>query len=83
MTNQQIDQFLSNNNFNQEPVKVSFRTRNAITGIFLKSADYEDLKQKNFWRIINESNIKKYLASKDASLARIFNGTEFVKLSLV
>ena len=83
MTVEQIDTFLKKNDFDRNPVKVSFRTRNSFTGIFVKTADYEDLKGKNFWRIISESNVKKYLSSKDANLARIFNGTEITKLTAV
>lgn len=83
MTLEQIDAFLQKNQFDRNPVKVSFRTRNAFTGIFVKTADYEDLKGKNFWRIINESNVKNYLKSKDTNLARIFNGSEITKLTVV
>lgn len=83
MTIEQIDSFLQKNEFDRNPVKVSFRTRNAFTGIFVKTADYDDLKSKNFWRIVNEANVKKYMHSKDASLARIFNGTEITKLAVV
>ncbi|NII26239.1 short-chain dehydrogenase [Pseudoflavitalea sp. X16] len=82
MTNEQIDSFLQKNEFDRNPVKVSFRTRNAFTGIFVKTADYDDLKSKNFWRIVNESNVKNYLHSKDTGLARIFNGTEITKLAV-
>jgi hypothetical protein len=82
MTVEQIDNFLRKNNFDQQTVKVSFRTRAAFVGIFIKTDDYDDLKVKNFWRVVNESNVKQYLSSKDTKLARIFNGTEFVKLSL-
>jgi hypothetical protein len=83
MTVEQIDNFLRKNKYDQHQVKVSFRTRTAFTGIFLKTDDYDDLKGKNFWRVINESNVKQYLSSKDTKLARIFNGTEFVRLTVV
>lgn len=83
MTNEQIDNFLQKNDYDRKPIKVSFKGRNAFTGIFIKTADYNDLKAKNFWRIVNESNVKNYLASKDSNLARIFNGTEITKLTVV
>lgn len=83
MTDKQIDTFLRKYNFDQHPVKVNFRTRASFTGIFVKTNDYDELKGKNFWRVINESNVKEYLSSKDTNLARIFNGAEFVKLSVV
>jgi hypothetical protein len=83
MTVNQIDAFLRKNNYGKNTVKVNFRSRTAFTGIFVKTADYDDLKEKNFWRIINESNVKQYLSSKDNNLARIFSGTEIVKLTVV
>ncbi|MDF2190605.1 short-chain dehydrogenase [Paraflavitalea sp. CAU 1676] len=82
MTIEQIESFLQKNDTDRHAVKVSFRTRNSFNGIFIKTADYNELKGKNFWRIINESNMEKYLKSKDTGLARIFNGSEFVKLSV-
>lgn len=82
MTKEQIDTFLRKNKYDRHPVKVSFRTRATFTGIFIKTGDYDELKGKNFWRVINESNVKRYLTSKDTNLARIFNGTEFVKLTV-
>ena len=50
-------------------------------GIFISTADYEELKAKNFWRIVGEVNIDNYRKSRDMSLARMFSGTEFTKLS--
>jgi hypothetical protein len=83
MTIEKIDTFLRKNKFDQNQVKVNFKTRTAFTGIFLKTDDYDDLKGKNFWRVINESNVKQYLSSKDTKLARIFNGSDFTKLAVV
>jgi hypothetical protein len=83
MTVEQIDAFLHKHNFDQAQVKVSFRSRAAFTGIFVKTDDYNDLKVKNFWRIVGESNVKQYLISKQTNLARIFNGTEITKLTVV
>jgi hypothetical protein len=82
MTILQIDAFLRKHKFDQHTVKINFRGRAAFTGIFLKTDDYDDLKSKNFWRIISESNVKAYFSSKDTKLARIFNGTEIVKLAV-
>ena len=83
MTNEQIDNFLQKNQFEKTRIKVSFKTRNAINGMFIKTADYDELRSKNFWRIVNESNVEKYQRSKDISLARIFSGVEITKLSAV
>lgn len=83
MTNEQIDNFLRKYEFDRQPVKISFRARNAFTGIFIKLADYDELRKKNFWRIVHESKVKSYLSTKDQNLARLFNGVEITKLTAV
>jgi hypothetical protein len=81
MTNVQIEKFLTQAYLDNTPVKVSFKDRKPIVGIFITSADYGELKAKNFWRIVSELNIETYRKSKDMSLARMFNGSEFTRLS--
>ena len=83
MTNDQIEKFLEQKNLTNMPVRVSFKTRKTFVGIFIKTADYTDLKAKNFWRIVGESNLERYQKSKDSNLARIFNGGEITKLATV
>lgn len=81
MTNAQIEKFLEQNYLEKAPVKVSFKTRKPLIGLFIKTADYGELKSKNFWRIVGEVNIENYKKSKDMNLARVFNGSEMTKLS--
>jgi hypothetical protein len=81
MSNDQIEKFLQQNYLDKEPVKVTFKTRKPVVGIFIKTADYGELKSKNFWRIVGESNVERYLKSKDMNLARIYSGSEITKLS--
>jgi hypothetical protein len=81
MTNEQIEKFLEAKNVVEQPVRISFKTRKPFVGIFIKTADYSELKTKNFWRIVGESNIKTYKKSKDVKLARIFSGGEITKLA--
>jgi len=64
-------------------VKIEFSKRDPIYGIFIKENDYKDLSAKNFWRIVTSKNFDAYNKSKDTNLARIFNGSEFSKLSLL
>lgn len=55
-----------------------------MLGIFVSAGnDYEDLKSKNFWRIITESNIENWKKTHDMNLIRIFNGAEITKLTMV
>ena len=52
-----------------------------MRGMFLNTGDYEDLKTKNFWRIIAETKLDDFKRTRDMGLARIYNGSEFTKLS--
>ena len=82
MTNDQIEKFLSDVTLDKSPVQISFKTRNTILCMFIKTADYAELKSKNFWRIVNETNMENYKKSGDINLARIFSGMEFTRLKL-
>jgi hypothetical protein len=83
MTNEQIEKFLVQDKVAENVVSINFKTRNSIRGIFINAADFHELKSKNFWRIVREANIDNWKKTKDLDLARIFNGTEITKLSLV
>jgi hypothetical protein len=83
MTNDQIEKFITTEDLKKHSVRIHFKTRNPIIGIFMKTPDYNELKSKNFWRIVSGSNIDNWKKSQDISLARIFNGAEITKLSLV
>ncbi len=82
MTNDQIDKFLSQH-ASKDVIRISFKTRNNIHGMFIQTNDFDDLKSKNFWRIVTESNIENWKKSKDINLTRLFNGTEFTRLAAV
>lgn len=65
-------------------IKIDFRTREPIYGLFLTDdKDFSDLRSKNFWRIVTRKHFDEYNRSKNRELARIFNGAEFTKLSLL
>jgi hypothetical protein len=82
MTNDQIEKFITLNvDESGKPVKIFFKTRNTLEGIFIQTQDYTELKSKNFWRIVTITNLENYKKSKDNNLSRIFNGAEFTKLS--
>jgi hypothetical protein len=80
MTNDQIENFLSQKKLEKTRVQINFKTRNSIVGVFLQTADYSELKSKNLWRIVGENHLEEFNKSKDTNLARIFNGVEFTKL---
>lgn len=83
MTKDQIEKFLQQKNLVNSPVRVTFKTRKPLVGMFISTADYADLKSKNFWRFVGESNMENYQRSKDLNLARIFSGVEITRLSAV
>ena len=82
MNIEEIERFLSRKSTDEKKyVRISFKHRESIYGLFLKEKDYADLKSKNFWRIVPQSKLDAYNQTGDASYARIFNGSEFSKLS--
>lgn len=83
MTHEQIAKFLEPSHLGKQMVKIQFKTRQPVKGLFLLTSDYEELKLKNFWRIVTERNLDKWRETGDNELARIFNGVEFTRLSAV
>ena len=82
MTTEQIENFLAKNPLAaSQSAKVFFKTRSTFEGMFIQAPDYSELKKKNFWRIVAATRLDEYRRSKDISLSRIFNGSEFTKLS--
>jgi len=83
MTNEQIEKIVEAKPVHKNAVKIHFKTRNPIVGLFIRTGDYEDLKSKNFWRIVSEGNVEQWKKTHNNDLARIFNGSEFTKLTEV
>jgi hypothetical protein len=83
MTNEQIEKVIEPKHLAKHEVKIDFKTRSSMVGIFLESYDYKELKAKNFWRIVTGINVEPWKKSNDISLARVFNGAEFTKLTVV
>ena len=82
MHSDQISKFIEEKHLSTNPVKIEFKTRSSIVGLFIKTTDFNELKAKNFWRIVSEVKIKDWKSTNDHSLARIFNGQEITKLSV-
>jgi hypothetical protein len=81
MTAEMIEKFLDNKAGKNEPVNIHFKERNTITGIFVKGRDYDEMKAKNFWRIVNANVAGDWDKTKDMGLSRLYNGLSFTKLS--
>ena len=83
MKHEEIEKILQKQDAKTPVVKISFKSRNPIKGIFLKTSDYKDLSRKNLWRIVSESHIDAYNQTRNENLAKIFSGTEFTRLELL
>ena len=81
MTNDMIEKFIETKNRENSQVNIHFKQRDTVKGVFIRNNDYDELKSKNFWRIVSESKLEEWKRTKDNSLARIFNGAEFTRLS--
>jgi hypothetical protein len=84
MNIEDIQKFLDNKtSASNEYVKITFKKRDAIYGLFVRdNKDYTELKSKNFWRIVPKSQFDAYQQSRNVSLAKIFSGSEFSRLTL-
>ena len=84
MNSEEIEKFLNTKTAKGDGyVKIDFKKRDTIYGLFVKDNDYTDLKSKNFWRIVTRTHFDEYNKSKNINLAKIFNGAEFSRLSLL
>ena len=84
MTVEQIENFLSKESVPQDKIiRFEMKKRNHVRSLIVKERDYDELKGKNFWRIVTQTHLAEYSKSQNINLAKIFSGTEFAKLSLV
>jgi len=82
MSNEEVIKFMEKKQPANSLVKINFKVRSSISGMFIKTADYDELSRKNLWRIVNASNVDAYKKNNDINLCRIFNGAEFTKLEM-
>jgi hypothetical protein len=81
MVNLAIGSFVETDKRIGKVVRIQFKKREAIEGLFIVTNDYEEMKTKNFWRIVTASKEREWKNTKDLSHSRIFCGDEFSKLS--
>ncbi|MFN5134743.1 MAG: short-chain dehydrogenase [Chitinophagaceae bacterium] len=81
MTNDVIEKFVETKVKKHARVNSHFKQRATVKGVFLQTNDYQELKSKNFWRIVTESNNEEWKRTGDHNLARIYNGAEFTRLT--
>ena len=84
MTVEQIENFLQKEAIPKgKVIRFELKKRNPVRGLIVKGRDYNELKAKNFWRIVTQTNLVQYQKSGDINLSKIFVGSDFAKLSLV
>ena len=81
MTTDIIEKFIEKKGRKNSCVNIHFKERNKITGLFIQTNDYTELKAKNFWRVVPELKVEEWEKTKDMNLARIFSGAGFTRLS--
>ncbi|MBL7750982.1 MAG: short-chain dehydrogenase [Chitinophagaceae bacterium] len=81
MTNELIEQFILANNRKNKMLCIHFKNRESINGVFIFTNDYEELKKKNFWRIVAEGRKDEWQSTKKLACSRLFSGTEFTRLT--
>ncbi len=81
MTTETIEKFVEGKNRKGAPVNIHFKERSTVTGLFVQGTDYDELKAKNFWRIVSNSHLDEWTQTKDINLTRVFNGVSFTRLS--
>jgi hypothetical protein len=84
MTTEAIERFLDSEKLpDTKALKIDFKKRNSISGLIIKGRDYEDLKSKNFWRIVTRANLAEWKRTGNHEFAKIYSGSEFNKISVV
>jgi hypothetical protein len=49
--------------------------------MFIEGKDFNELKSKNFWRIVSSTYMEEWKKTANMELARIYNGNVFTRLS--
>lgn len=81
MTAEMIEKFVETKSRKNTAVNIHFKERSTVKGVFIRTADYEELKDKNFWRIVSHGKIEEWNKTRNMDLSRIFNGLSFTRLS--
>lgn len=78
---ERIENYIKPSIRNNATINIHFKGRSPVTGLFIRANDYEELKSKNFWRVVHISQIQNWSETKDINVARIFNGASFTSLT--
>lgn len=81
MTTEMIERFIDDKDRKSSAVNIHFKERSTVSGLFIRGADYNELKSKNFWRIVSSAYLEEWKKTENLNLARIYNGIAFTRLS--
>jgi len=81
MTTEMIGKFVENKSRKNMAVNIHFKERSSIKGIFIHSADYDELKDKNLWRVVSDAKIEEWNRTRNMDIPKIFNGLSFTRLT--
>lgn len=81
MTTEMIEKFVENKSRKSAAVNIHFKERSSVKGMFIRSADYDELKSKNLWRVVSDAKIEEWNRTRNMDLPRIFNGLSFTRLT--
>ena len=81
MTTEMIEKFVEGKGREDSTINIHFKERSTVTGVFIRTPYYGELKMKNLWRIVSHAKIEEWRKTKNLDLARIFNGLSFTRLT--
>ena len=81
MTTEMIEKFIVNKTRNGAAVNIHFKERSTVKGMFIQGKDFNELKSKNFWRIVSATFMEEWKKTENMELARIYNGNVFTRLT--
>lgn len=81
MTQEVIEKFVENTTRKKACINIHFKERATVAGFFVHANDYDELKSKNLWRIVNADNIQQWLKTNSMSLTKIYSGLSIVRLT--
>jgi hypothetical protein len=84
MTSEAIAKFLDSEKVSEnKQMRIDLKKRNSISGLVVKGKDYDDLRSKNFWRIVTAANLAAWKRTGNVEFAKIYSGAEFNKITLI
>ncbi|MEI8060080.1 MAG: short-chain dehydrogenase [Ferruginibacter sp.] len=81
MTSEMIEKFIASKGRNGNAVNIHFKERSTVCGMFIIGKDFNELKSKNFWRIVSSTYMEEWKKTSNMELARIYNGNVFTRLT--